>query len=627
MGYCFGCFTELERAGVCPRCGYDPGEDIGKYPMALPQGSILKERYIVGRVLGQGGFGITYAALDFETQELMAIKEYLPGHLASRDGSGTVTSHGGQTTAEFLRGKEGFLDEANTLAQFSNNPHIVNISDYFEENGTAYFVMDFVRGRNLKSFVKVMGGRLGQEEANRILLPIMEALGDVHAKGLVHRDIAPDNIIVTAEGSAKLIDFGAARYSTGEKSMSLDVILKHGYAPVEQYSRHSRQGAYTDVYAMAATYYYAVTGAVPSDSVSRVAGEQITPPSQLGAKLEENTENALLKALSMEPEDRYKSMGDFARALRGETAAPPPKKQQSPKNHSGKKPARKPFIIAAAAIMLLALIVGGFFLFREPESKEPWSFDEESGTLTVRGEGAMEDIIPGYSSEAVPWEELKESITALVIKDGVTSIGERAFSGCKNLLSAQLPASLKEIGVHAFYECKKLRLNALPEGLEHIGVCAFYFCESIEEIQLPSTLTEIGKHAFDRCRGLRSIVIPEGITEIQEACFYDCSALVELTLPGTVKTIGESAFASCDRLPKLVIPEGVTLIEMYAFEDCAQIKEVWLPLSLEKFAGSAFIECDGIDSLYYAGSETDWFRMDRGRLNEPLLKAERYYNS
>ena len=250
---CFNCFQEKLNTGPCKSCGYDPAEDKDKYPTAIRQGEILKERYIVGRVLGQGGFGVTYVAMDFATKQLVAIKEYLPEVLATRDRTGQVSAYGGQRTVDFEQGKKGFLDEVNALVDFSRNPNIVNILDYFEEHGTAYFVMEFVRGMNLRSYVKRMGGRLGQKEAERILLPIMNALEDVHAKGLIHRDIAPDNIIVTADGSAKLIDFGAARYSTGEKSQSLDVVLKHGYAPREQYSRHSRQGAFTDVYAMAAT--------------------------------------------------------------------------------------------------------------------------------------------------------------------------------------------------------------------------------------------------------------------------------------------------------------------------------------------------------------------------------------
>ena len=336
---CFGCFTENENKGPCPICGYEPSLDAGKFPNSLPHGSILKERYIVGRVLGQGGFGITYAALDFATKKLVAIKEYLPEVLAGRDSTGSVRTHSAQRSEDFDQGKLGFLDEANTLVDFKENSHIVNIHDFFEENGTAYFVMEFVRGMSLKKYVKSMGGRLGEEEANRILLPIMNALCEVHAKGIIHRDIAPDNIIVTAQGSAKLIDFGAARYSTGEKSQSLDVILKHGYAPKEQYTRRGKQGPFTDVYAMAATYYFAVTGRVPPDAIDRTEEESLIAPSTLGIELARDTEAALMKALEVQHADRYQSMGEFMQALKGQTE--PEKAPENKPEIKGTKPEKE----------------------------------------------------------------------------------------------------------------------------------------------------------------------------------------------------------------------------------------------------------------------------------------------
>ena len=353
---CFGCFKEKNNTGACPDCGYDPRSDAGKYTAALEQGSILRERYIVGRVLGQGGFGITYAAMDFATQQRVAIKEFLPTAIASRS-NGRVSSYGGQMDEYFTQGKAGFLEEAHTLEQFRDNAHTVNVRDYFEENGTAYFVMDFVQGQNLKAYVKIMGGRLGEEAANRILMPIMEALSHVHSKGIVHRDIAPDNIIVNAEGSATLIDFGAARYSTGEKSMSLDVVLKHGYAPKEQYSKHSRQGPYTDVYAMAATYYYTVTGKVPPDAIERTGVDSLVPPSALGAKLSPAAEAAVMKALSVQAEDRFANMSDFLKALKGE--ALPKTEGTKPGKGKGKAIALTAAALAVAAVAALFILIPG----------------------------------------------------------------------------------------------------------------------------------------------------------------------------------------------------------------------------------------------------------------------------
>ena len=313
---CYNCFREKRSYGPCPFCGYDPSGAEERYPLALKPGSILNGRYTVGRVIGQGGFGITYIAQDYQTKARVAIKEYLPTEFAGRDrGSSSVQIYSGERKENFEYGEAQFLEEAKTLAAFIGDEHIVRIYSYFEENNTAYFVMEFVDGYALDKYMAQKGGRLSVDEANRLLLPLMLSLDKVHAKGIVHRDIAPDNIIITKDGTAKLIDFGAARYSTGEKSKSLDVILKHGFAPREQYMRRGRQGPYTDVYALAATYYYAITGKVPPDAIERTEEDILFPPSSLGVKLSARTEDALFKALEITASNRYQSMGEFHAAM------------------------------------------------------------------------------------------------------------------------------------------------------------------------------------------------------------------------------------------------------------------------------------------------------------------------
>ena len=177
--------------------------------------------------------------------------------------------------------------------------------------------MDYIEGPALDRYMAQFGGRLGVREAKHLLLPLMDALEDVHRKGIVHRDIAPDNIIITGDGMARLIDFGAARYSTGEKSKSLDVVLKHGFAPMEQYARRGRQGPWTDVYAMAATFYYAITGKVPPDAIERVQDDTLVAPSTLGIRIDDATEDALMKALEVSSADRFQSMRDFCAAMGG----------------------------------------------------------------------------------------------------------------------------------------------------------------------------------------------------------------------------------------------------------------------------------------------------------------------
>ena len=334
MSYtCYNCFQEKPNNDVCPFCGYEPEQGKKKYPLALPEGTILGGRYIVGRVLGEGGFGITYVAQEYATKRLVAIKEYLPGEMATRTASNEVTAFSEQRLDDYAYGKARFLEEAKTLAEFQKEDHIVSIYSFFEENNTAYFAMEYVDGINLQQYMREHGGRLTPDEAGRLLRPVMEAVGKIHRKGIVHRDISPDNILITEDGEAKLIDFGAARYSIGQKSMSLDVVLKHGFAPIEQYSRRGKQGPFTDVYAMAATYYYAITGKLPPDAIDRIKDDPLQLPHSLGIKIKKSQENALKKGLAVNAEDRFQSMHEFADALCPEVA----KKEKSQQKEAPKK--------------------------------------------------------------------------------------------------------------------------------------------------------------------------------------------------------------------------------------------------------------------------------------------------
>ncbi len=285
-----------------------------KYPLALPEGSILAGQYIIQKVLGQGGFGITYMALDHKSGQKLAIKEFFPDTLASRTGS-TVNSYPGERTDSFQYGKSCFLQEAETLAAFIGSENIVKIHSYFEENGTAYFVMDFVEGISFEEYIRQKGGKISYDEAESVLIHIIDALALVHSRGIVHRDVTPDNIYITNDGTVKLLDFGAARYSLGDKSRSLDVVLKHGFAPKEQYTRHGRQGPFTDVYTVGASFYFAITGKRPPDSIDRLEEDDLIPPSSLGVKISREKEDAILKALSVQPGDRFQTMGEFKSAL------------------------------------------------------------------------------------------------------------------------------------------------------------------------------------------------------------------------------------------------------------------------------------------------------------------------
>lgn len=297
-----------------------------QFPLALQPGSVLAGQYVIQKVLGQGGFGITYMAEDHKTGEKVAVKEFFPDTLATRT-QNTVSSYPGERTDSFQYGKACFLQEAETLAAFIGSENIVKIHSYFEENGTAYFVMDFVEGISFDEYIRQKGGKISYDDAERVLIHIIDALALVHSKGIVHRDVTPDNIYITSDGTVKLLDFGAARYSLGDKSRSLDVVLKHGFAPKEQYTRHGRQGPFTDVYTVGASFYYAITGKRPPDSIDRLEEDDLVPPSSLGVAIPRKKEDAILKAMSVQPQDRFQSMGAFKNALLADgavQAAPQP---------------------------------------------------------------------------------------------------------------------------------------------------------------------------------------------------------------------------------------------------------------------------------------------------------------
>lgn len=312
---CYYCFKDKPELAPCPHCGYVAGMLKDKYPLALPEGTILSGRYIVGRVLGQGGFGITYVAQDWQTKQLVAIKEYFPDATATRTGSRMVSSFSGEKGALFEYGKDRFADEAKAISRFINHPNIVTIYSFFEENNTAYYAMEYIQGENLLNYLNRRGKKISFGDARRILYPIMDALSAVHSVGLIHRDISPDNIFITKDNIPKLLDFGAARYSLGNKSNSLDVILKHGYAPKEQYTRHGIQGPYTDVYSLAATFYRAITGLTPPDSVERLDHDRLIPPEKLCRDIPHIASAALMQALSVYPKDRFQTMQAFKSAM------------------------------------------------------------------------------------------------------------------------------------------------------------------------------------------------------------------------------------------------------------------------------------------------------------------------
>ena len=325
---CLGCMELYEdEFQICPHCGYVVGTNAEE-AIHMEPGSLLNDRYIVGKVLGYGGFGVTYIGWDGKLEQKIAIKEYLPSEFSTRmPGQTQVTVFNGEKNEQFHDGLKKFVEEAKRLAKFQNEAGIVKVFDSFVENETAYIIMEYLDGETLSEYLN-RNQTMSEDDAVDMLIPVMQSLQVVHEEGILHRDIAPDNIFITKTGEIKLIDFGASRYATTSHSRSLTVIIKPGYSPEEQYLSRGDQGAHTDVYALSATLYKMITGKVPPDAMERRAKYEnqnkdiLEEPHKL-VKISRRREVAILNAMNVRIEDRTPDVATFIKEL---NADPPAKR-------------------------------------------------------------------------------------------------------------------------------------------------------------------------------------------------------------------------------------------------------------------------------------------------------------
>ncbi len=319
---CPNCFNEKGETTVCSDCSFDEAER--RSPYILPYRTLLNNQYLIGRVLGKpGGFGITYLGWDIQLKSLVAVKEYIPREVAGRDTDQiTVVAHTRQDEEAFEYGLNQFLQEARTMAKF-DHPNLVRIRSFFRQNGTAYLVMDYYQGLTLAEYVALQGGRLAQQTAVDIMMPVMDGVREIHDNGFLHRDVKPQNIYLTETGRPILLDFGAARASLTERSLS--VVMTPGYAPPEQYHRKGEQGPWTDIYACAATLYYLVSGVTPLDGTERAISDDLEPLEKLAAVTPQFTA-AVRQAMAVNYKERPQNIRQFQTLLTfgSGTPVPPP---------------------------------------------------------------------------------------------------------------------------------------------------------------------------------------------------------------------------------------------------------------------------------------------------------------
>ena len=505
-------------------------------PRALTVNTVLAGKYLVGPVLGEGGFGITYAGYDLNMETRIAIKEYFPVELVTRDttrrtsgkdgtasggqisgsastsgGSDRVISLSGEKSKTYQQGLKKYVDEARNVSRFSGIPGIVSVKDFFYENDTAYIVMEYIEGISLKEYLKQKGGKVSEEEALAILRPVLEALEKIHAAGIVHRDISPDNIMLTfaeqgeadkgkAEQSAsshrlpdsasiptsaavygnisavKLIDFGAARMTSKNDQKSLTIILKHGYAPEEQYRSHGEQGPWTDVYALCAVLYRMLTGTVPEPAMDRLFSDGLKRSEELGVAVSPAVSEAIMRGLAVKKEDRIQSVRELLDVLY--------EGRQAGKDR--KKLFRYSIFAAVAAGILVLSVFMVQVVSRTQETELVRQTEETMETAENAGEtenaetaGETEESESGTSEAAnVEGTDLSPTEEYLVLEDE-EELGEQiVFPSAQTAISGVRQA-------HTLFRMPDGRVKAL--GSNMYGQCMVENWEHVAAVSASST--------------------------------------------------------------------------------------------------------------------------------------------
>lgn len=432
---CFEYYDETIAFEICPHCGHvnewdeknqtnkttamvtepfppNSGDENGqkkdsdrledREPRHLPKGTILHGKYEVDRVIGIGGFGITYKAWDIKSSQYKAVKEYFQKGVVNRiPGTKEVIVSSEKRREEFLYGKERLLKEARIIAKFQS-PSIVYVEDYFEENNTSYMVMEYLESQTLEDYIIGRKQVLDPEQAIDIGIRICDALEEIHRAGVLHRDIAPDNIFIDKEGNVKIIDFGSARLSKDDTDDQL-IVIKPGFAPPEQYEKidlkNDRQREWTDVYALGATLYLCLTGKVPAESSNRKIDtdsgtDPVAYPRELNPQIPEFLSNSIMTALAVEVHERFKNTSEFKAALKQERKVLPVEEARKRKKLIRTAGIRGGFL-AAAIVMII-----GFWInyIKKTEILSPadvtiWYMLSTNPEQAQQKQTAMENIV------------------------------------------------------------------------------------------------------------------------------------------------------------------------------------------------------------------------------------------
>ncbi len=410
MKLCYSCMNTIEDRynTVCPLCGMNI-VPVYKENLYLKPGTVLTGKFVVGRVIGHGGFGITYLGWHNVLKCKIAIKEFYPQDIPVRNEDGvSISIPSMDKKGKFESGLDRFIKEAQDIAGLQDIVGVTQIFSFFKANGTGYIIFEFLDGQTLKEYMK----RIGQENkameyslAREYVLNVLFILKQVHARGIIHRDIAPDNVFLTNEGNIKLIDFGAAKTETSILVEDNAILVKSGYTPPEQYSNKVKHTPATDLYAVASMFYYLLTGKRVSPAIERMMNDDLIPLSQRGVHIPSNAEAAILMCLDLNQKYRLQSAEDFMEALGDRDFIPrdkmiwegtiPNELPESEKNKFSNFSKKKKIVVISSAVGgATVLIVAGAILLNQlnKNAKQAVTVTKSSEKFEMSKDISLEDF-------------------------------------------------------------------------------------------------------------------------------------------------------------------------------------------------------------------------------------------
>lgn len=645
---CPGCMKPKQHGPFCEHCGYDERQQNLQHQLSA--GTRLHDQYVIGRVLGQGGFGITYMGWDDMLQMPVAIKEYFPNGMVYRNiaAGNSVQFYSGEDEEAFLKHRERFLREARTLAQLSSLPEIVQVKTFFLENNTAYIVMEYVEGMTLKDYIRRIGRPLSAEETIRIMYPVMRGLASVHEKGLIHRDVSPDNIMLLRDGNVKLIDFGTVRYlNDSARSKSTESVLKPGFAPMEQYNTKGNIGPWTDVYALCATFHYCLTGRLPADAPSRIETGEGLPLLTSVPGIPASFVRTLERGMTIRVADRIQNIPDLMQQLYSrEPAFIPEDAPEDPRNRGGisTDPGKKKLILigAVAAAVLAVVLCIGLFGQKDPSPQEP---SVNAGPASYENAAwydnvLMADPADGMLDEAPPMPVLnleirRDEVRSVTFLDNFSSAPDEVTDVSADQDSSVLAwtepnGDLYDVyiaadgGINGSISCRGLfkgytNLESIAfNGAFHTDEATdmlfmFAGCPKLTELDLKDfrTANVTNMNAmFNGCSSLTHLDLSSfdtGKVTRMSTMFYNCSSLKELDLSNfnteNVTLMG-ATFEHCSSLTRLDVSSfrtGLVTDMQFLFSYCSALPE----LDVSHFDTSSAVNMTAMFQEMHALKELD----------------------